>query len=209
MNFIFSIRREIAIQMILTLITLIGKEVFTKILDKTFRKPQILVSFGIPDRDTMYMSKTGCYIPRYEEYHGQIKKTLNVKINIQVINNTSVNKLMRDINLYAYYKGKEVTKLKLVKISVIDGCEKISDFRQPISHSELVPSKAERNIKLWSKLESTTDNDNKIDIKYDEIRLGYCDIRGKRHRLHLLNIDENSCWKDGEKETPEEPIRIL
>lgn len=209
MNFIFSIRREIAIQMILTLITLIGKEVFTKILDKTFRKPQILVSFGIPDRDTMYMSKTGCYIPRYEEYHGQIKKTLNVKINIQVINNTSVNKLMRDINLYAYYKGKEVTKLKLVKISVIDGCEKISDFGQPISHSELVPSKAERNIKLWSKLESTTDNDNKIDIKYDEIRLGYCDIRGKRHRLHLLNIDENSCWKDGEKETPEEPIRIL
>lgn len=195
--------------MILTLITLIGKEMFTKILDKTFRKPQIWVSFGIPDRDIMYISKTGCYVPRYEEYHGQIKKTLNVKINIQVINSTSINKLMRNINLYAYYKGKEVAKLKLVKISVIDGCEKISDFGQDISHSEFIPSKAERNIKLWSKLESITDNYNKTDIKYDEIRLGYCNIRGKKHRLHLLNIDEDSCWKDGEKETPEEPIRIL
>lgn len=207
LNFLLSIKREVLIQMVLTLITLIGKEMFTIIIDKTFRKPQILVSFSTSDRDrdTMYVSKTGCYI----ESNGQIKKTLNIKINIQVINNTNVNKLMRDINLYAYYKGKEVAKLKLVKISVIDGCEKISDFGQPISHSELVPSKAERNIKLWSKLESTTDNDNKIDIKYDEIRFGYCDIRGKRHRLYLLNIDENSCWKDGEKETPEEPIRIL
>ncbi|WP_195656780.1 hypothetical protein [Blautia massiliensis (ex Durand et al. 2017)] len=205
LSFLLSIKKEVIIQMVLTLITLIGKEMFTIIIDKTFRKPQILVSFGTSDRDTMYVSKTGCYI----EPHGQIEKTLNVKINIQVINNTSVNKLMRDINLYAYYKGKEVAKLKLVKISVIDGCEKISDFGQPISHSELVPSKAERNIKLWSKLESTTDNDNKTDIKYDEIRFGYCDIRGKKRRLHLLNIDEDSCWKNDEKETPEEPIRIL
>ena len=116
---------------------------------------------------------------------------------------------MRDINLYAYYKGKEVAKLKLVKISVVDGCEKIPNLGQDISHSELIPSKAERNIKLWSKLEPKTDNDNITDTKYDEIRLGYYNMRGKRRRLHLLNIDENSCWEDGEKETPGEPIKIL
>ena len=205
LNFLLSIKREVLIQMVLTLITLIGKEMFTIIIDKTFRKPQILVSFGTSDRDTMYVSKTGCYI----EPNGQIKKTLNIKINIQVINNTNVNKLMRDINLYAYYKGKEVAKLKLVKISVVDGCEKISILGQDISHSELIPSKAERNIKLWSKLEPKTDNDNITDTKYDEIRLGYYNMRGKRRRLHLLNIDENSCGEDGEKETPGEPIKIL
>ena len=188
------------------------KKIFTIILDKTLHKPQILVSFGTSDRNGLYISKTGCYIPRYDEYHGQIKKTLNVMINIQVINNTSVNNLMRDINLYAYYREKEVAKLKLVKISVVDGCEKISDCGQNISHSEFIPSNTERNIKIWSKLELITgsnDNDNKIDIKYDEIRLGYYNMMGKKRRLHLLDIDKDSCWKNGEKETPEEPIRIL
>ena len=212
LDFLMNMRKEIVVQMILTLITVLGEKMFSTILDKTIYRPQIWISFGTSDRGTMYVSKTGCYVEKQDERNEKIKKTLNVKINIQAINNASTNNLIGDINLYAYYKGMEVKKLKPIKISVVDGCEKISNCGQNISHSEFILAKTERNIKLWSKLESITDsdnNDNKTDIKYDEIRLGYYNMRGKKRKLHLLNIDEDSCWESGDKETPEEPIRIL
>lgn len=109
-------------------------------------------------------------------------KTFQVPLWIELQNTKNVNTIFRDINLHLYYKNKEVGTTK-----------QVSDINENIfgidgNYSIIVKPNSIIRIKTQFVIKKNTFNNS-----FDEVRLGYFNMKDKYKEFKILTID--NCWQ--------------
>lgn len=135
------------------------------------------------------------------------ESVLCISININIINNYDVNKIMRDINLFAYYEGNEVCKFDAGAEAISGTTNKSTILADEKFYTTTINSKSVKNLELEFILEK--DKLPKSANAFDEIKFGYFDENNKSHKMHLIDVNPLKCWIKEEIDVPSEKIKIV
>lgn len=133
------------------------------------------------------------------------QNTLSFRIPlwIEIINTKGIPKIIRNVSLYAYYKGKLVSEF--TQIQRVNSDTNGNNIKGNNEKYTFVISayNSERYRLLYSaskeKLESKA---------IDEIRVSYYDDKNKFHESHLANVPQPFVWKVKDLTNPDGWIEI-
>lgn len=124
--------------------------------------------------------------------------SFRIPLWIEIINTKGIPKIIRNVSLYAYYKGKlveEFTQVQRVDSSTIGNNEKYTFVISAYN--------SERYRLLYSA------SKEKLESKViDEIRVSYYDDKNKFHESHLANVPQPFEWKIKDLTNPDGWIEI-
>lgn len=131
------------------------------------------------------------------------KLSFRIPLWIEITNTKGIPKIIRNVSLYAYYKGKlvaEFTQIQRVNSNItgdaIKGNNEKYTFVISAYHSE-------RYRLLYSASQEKLENK-----AIDEIRVSYYDDKNKLHENHLVNVPQPFEWKVKDLINPDGWIEI-
>ena len=129
--------------------------------------------------------------------------SFRVPLWIEIINTKGIPKIIRNVSLYAYYKGKLVTEF--TQVQRVNSDTNGNGIKGNNEKYTFVISayNSERYRLLYSA------SQEKLESKaIDEIRVSYYDDKNKLHENHLVNVPQPFEWKVKELNKPDGWIEI-
>lgn len=113
---------------------------------------------------------------------------MQVPIWLDVCNTSGISRVVRNINLYAYFKKREIASFTQIHRS--DDSKRIITFGENEAYTLVIPSNSAKRFDLLFFLqEKDIESENKY---FDELILSYYDENNKIHAFHFAQIDK--CW---------------
>lgn len=113
---------------------------------------------------------------------------MQIPIWLDVCNTSGIPRVVRNINLYAYFKKKEVASFTQIHRS--DDSEKTITFGENEAYTLVIPANSAKRFDLLFFLQ---EKDIEADDKnFDELILSYYDENNKIRAFHFAQIDK--CW---------------
>lgn len=121
---------------------------------------------------------------------------LRIPLWLDIVNTSGVSRIVRNVNLYAYSKKKEIAVFTQMQCIVNNGETYVLGDNGAYTFV-IPPNSACRFDVEFMLKEAELSSDEKI---FDEIVLSYFDEKNRIHAFHLINVD--FCWV--EKKIPME-----
>ncbi len=121
---------------------------------------------------------------------------MEVPVWVDVCNTSGVSRVVRNVNLHAYYQQQEVAEFKQAQATTDNG--KYIPLGENEAYTLVVPADSARRFNMEFMLhEEDLDQESK---EFDELILTYFDEKNRIHAYHFLDIEK--CWIQGPLNVP-------
>lgn len=152
---------------------------------------------------TLYMrhvaSGTG---KKWGYYQGETGMYLTVPVWLDVINESGIPRIIRDINMYAYKEGKEIKEFTQIQ-RIGDGKDAFK-LGENEAYTLVIPEKSAKRYKLEFMLKKMDIDTEKQE--FDQLVVIYFDEKNHKYAYDFEKI--SVCWKCGELKTTKGWIQL-
>lgn len=113
---------------------------------------------------------------------------LRIPLWLDIVNTSGVSRIVRNVNLYAYSKKKEIAVFTQMQCIVNNGETYVLGNNG--AYTFVIPPNSACRFDVEFMLKETELSPG--EKEFDEIVLSYFDEKNRIHAFHLINID--SCW---------------